>query len=128
MTQQNINLGSGANTGTGDPLLTAFTKTQANFTEIYSGGAVANTGGVLKAIVAGTFTLASSGATSSTLSVPGMQVTSQIYLSAQEGDAVGSHFLSWVVPASRVTGVSGSETFSHPANSNTITYNYMVVL
>ena len=36
MTQQTINLGSGANSGNGDPLRTAFTKVNANFTELYA--------------------------------------------------------------------------------------------
>jgi len=36
MTQQIINLGNTANDGTGDPLRTAFTKINANFTDLYS--------------------------------------------------------------------------------------------
>lgn len=36
MTQQTINVGTVANDGTGDPLRTAFQKTNANFTELYS--------------------------------------------------------------------------------------------
>lgn len=36
MSQQNINIGLLANDGTGDPLRTAFDKTQDNFTELYS--------------------------------------------------------------------------------------------
>lgn len=36
MTQQTINVGATANDGTGDPLRTAFTKINANFTELYS--------------------------------------------------------------------------------------------
>ena len=35
MAQQIINLGTGADTGDGDPLRTAFTKTQSNFDELY---------------------------------------------------------------------------------------------
>lgn len=37
MAQQNINVGSAPNDGTGDPLRTAFQKTEANFTELYEG-------------------------------------------------------------------------------------------
>lgn len=37
MTQQTINVGSAVNDGTGDPLRTAFQKTQANFTDLYTG-------------------------------------------------------------------------------------------
>lgn len=36
MSQQNINIGTSANDGTGDPLRTAFSKTQDNFTELYA--------------------------------------------------------------------------------------------
>lgn len=35
MAQQNINIGAAANDGTGDQLRTAFTKSNANFTEVY---------------------------------------------------------------------------------------------
>src|SRR4029077_9420537 len=36
MTQQIISVGSAANDGTGDPLRTAFTKSNGNFTELYA--------------------------------------------------------------------------------------------
>jgi hypothetical protein len=36
MTKQTINIGTAANDGTGDPLRTAFTKSNDNFTELYS--------------------------------------------------------------------------------------------
>lgn len=39
MVQQVINIGSAANDGTGDPLRTAFTKANQNFTELYGKGA-----------------------------------------------------------------------------------------
>lgn len=39
MTQQIINVGTAANDGTGDPLRTAFTKINTNFTELYAKGA-----------------------------------------------------------------------------------------
>ena len=40
MAQQIINTGAAANDGTGDPLRTAFTETNSNFTEIYTAGPV----------------------------------------------------------------------------------------
>jgi hypothetical protein len=40
MAQQIINTGAVANDGTGDPLRTAFTETNSNFTEIYTAGPV----------------------------------------------------------------------------------------
>ena len=36
MAQQNINIGSSANKGDGDPIRTAFTKAENNFTDIYT--------------------------------------------------------------------------------------------
>ena len=42
MTKQTINIGSSANDGTGDPLRTAFTKINANFTELYGATDEAN--------------------------------------------------------------------------------------
>ena len=38
MAQQSVSIGSSANDGTGDPLRTAFTKINANFTELYGTG------------------------------------------------------------------------------------------
>lgn len=46
MTQQIIDVGSTANDGTGDPLRTAFTKTNDNFTELYNPAALSATGNV----------------------------------------------------------------------------------
>ena len=42
MAQQSVSIGSSANDGTGDPLRTAFTKINANFTELYGSTAEAN--------------------------------------------------------------------------------------
>ena len=42
MAQQTVSIGSSANDGTGDPLRTAFTKINANFTELYGSTAEAN--------------------------------------------------------------------------------------
>lgn len=43
MTQQTINVGTTANDGTGDPLRTAYTKANSNFTELYQRPATATT-------------------------------------------------------------------------------------
>src|SRR5208337_4957474 len=51
MAQQNLNLGTGANTGTGEQLLPAMTSVQANFTDLYSG--TATTGLPLKSTLSG---------------------------------------------------------------------------
>jgi len=44
MAKQTINIGSTANDGTGDPLRTAFTKTNENFTEVYNSLEVLSSG------------------------------------------------------------------------------------
>lgn len=46
MAKQTINLGSGPNTKTGDPLRTAFNKINQNFTELYDGTGGGNTGAI----------------------------------------------------------------------------------
>ena len=46
MAQQNINIGSSANKGDGDPLRTAFTKINSNFTELYGKVTILEGGGV----------------------------------------------------------------------------------
>ena len=42
MAKQTINIGTSANDGTGDPLRTAFTKINQNFTELYGNSDEAN--------------------------------------------------------------------------------------
>lgn len=46
MTQQIIDVGTTANDGSGDPLRTAFIKTNDNFTELYNATTVSVTGNV----------------------------------------------------------------------------------
>lgn len=50
MTQQTINVGATANDANGDPIRTAFTKVNANFTELYNNNYISKTS--LKAVVA----------------------------------------------------------------------------
>ena len=54
MAKQTINIGTGPNTKTGDPLRTAFGKINDNFTELYSG---AGGGGSGSSLVNGDYTL-----------------------------------------------------------------------
>jgi hypothetical protein len=69
VTQQIINIGTVANDGTGDPARTAFTKTNSNFSDIYStigvsGGGVVNiTCGSIDATTIGVNTPAAGGFT-----------------------------------------------------------------
>ena len=50
MTQQTINVGATANDANGDPIRTAFTKVNANFTELYNNNYISKTS--LQAVVA----------------------------------------------------------------------------
>ena len=46
MAQQNINIGSSANKGDGDPIRVAFTKVNANFTDLFARVVVLEGGGI----------------------------------------------------------------------------------
>ncbi|MBA0088884.1 MAG: hypothetical protein HRJ53_28180, partial [Acidobacteria bacterium Pan2503] len=62
MAQQTINVGTGPNSATGDPIRTAFQKCNSNFTDLYTGGI-------------GTGSVVSIAITSSTLTVTGSPIT-----------------------------------------------------
>jgi hypothetical protein len=55
MAQLTINVGTGANTGGGDPLRTAFTKVNDNFTEVYAKLAALEDGSVVTDIKGNVF-------------------------------------------------------------------------
>ena len=46
MAQQNINIGSSANKGDGDPIRVAFTKVNANFTDLFARVVLLEGGGI----------------------------------------------------------------------------------
>lgn len=52
MAQEVINIGTGPNTKTGDPLRTAFDKCNLNFTELYAGGGGGGSGGQVLYVIA----------------------------------------------------------------------------
>jgi hypothetical protein len=60
MTQQIINIGNAPNDGTGDPLRTAFTICNSNFSELYS-VVNADTGNILAGNVTATGTISAAG-------------------------------------------------------------------
>jgi len=55
MAQRTVNIGSSANKGDGDPLRTAFTKINQNFTEVYADIAALEDGGISSDIVGSVF-------------------------------------------------------------------------
>ena len=75
MTQQTINIGSSANKGDGDPLRTAFTKINTNFTEVYAKLTALEDGSVVTDITGSVF------ADDSTLLVDGVNGTIPGYVS-----------------------------------------------
>lgn len=91
MTQQIIDVGSTANDGTGDPIRTAFIKTNDNFTELYnastvsvtgniSGGNVSVTGSVLGGSVSVTGTVTAQTVSTTGLAVSGIETVSPNYV------------------------------------------------
>ena len=129
MSQQTINTGTAPNTNTGDPIRTAFTKVNANFTDLYTGSAVAGNGGLLRACILGTFTF-SSGATSATVSVTGMSATSNFKFFPQAGNTEA--WTAWrqlQITSQSVSGNTCSVTLTLPSAPNTnLIYNYGVIL
>ena len=72
----------------------------------------------------GTFTLASGGATSTTLSVPAVTLTSLFKFFPQVGNQAAAEFAPWVWVSSQS---AGSVTLSHPANtSGSMSFSYEV--
>ena len=80
MTQQVINVGATPNDGLGDPLRTAFTKTNANFTELYAGvGASGISNGTSNVkVLANSSVLVSVANTANVVSISSSSVTSTV--------------------------------------------------
>jgi len=114
MAQQTIGIGSAVNDGTGDPLRTAFTKTNANFTELYTSvaglqssdadltaiGALAGTSGFLKKTAANSWALD----TSTYATLTGAETLTNKTLTAPKidliNDANGNEILGFSTTAS----------------------------
>ena len=87
MTQQIIDVGSVANDGLGDPIRTAFIKTNDNFTELYNAATVSVTGNVTggnvrtSGIVSATGNITGGNISTSGLIYTGVEVVSPNYVS-----------------------------------------------
>ena len=112
MAQQNINIGSSANKGDGDPIRTAFTKVNTNFTELYNRVVVAegqlgidNVGGatiqqsIIGSVFADDSTLLIDGANGS---IPAANITGT--LPALDGSALTN------LPAQAFASITGKPT------------------
>jgi len=134
MAQQTINIGTYANKGDGDPIRVAFTKVNANFTDLYARVVVLEGGGVAVAqdiqgdIFAQDSSLAYSSATNTHYGS---------FVGALDGDVTGSVFadnstllvdgVNGTIPAANLTGtlpaIDGSNLTNLPAPAVTGTYN-----
>jgi len=134
MAQQTINIGTYANKGDGDPIRVAFTKVNANFTDLYARVVVLEGGGVAVAqdiqgdIFAQDSSLAYSSATNTHYGS---------FVGALDGDVTGSVFadnstllvdgVNGTIPAANLTGtlpaIDGSNLTNLPAPVVTGTYN-----
>jgi len=133
VTRQAINVGTNPNDYTGDPLRTAFQKTNANFVELYSGAAPAYNGGIIRSVLRGTFTL-SAGNTSVTVAVPGMLDTDifKFYPPPGTTAAITEAWQAWQwlqITQQIMAGAACDITITVPAApANDLTYSYEVMI
>jgi len=127
MAKQTISLGTAANDGTGDPLRTAFTKTNANFTELYTSvaslqssdadltaiAALVGTSGFLKKTSTNTWSLDTS---TYLTAITSNQVTTALGYTPYNGATNSSAFLTGITSA-QITTALGFTPYS-AANPN----------
>jgi len=91
MTQQVINIGAAPNDGLGDPLRTAFTKTNANFTELYAGsGAAGITNGTSNVkILSNSSVLVSVANTANVVTITANTVTTSAAILSSSKEGIG---------------------------------------
>jgi len=80
MTQQIIDTGSVANDGTGDPIRAAFTKTNANFDELYNTATVNVTGNITGGNLTTTGTVTGSTVNTAGLVITGVEIVAPNYV------------------------------------------------
>lgn len=116
MAKQTISLGTAANDGTGDPLRTAFTKTNANFTELYTSvaslqssdadltaiAALVGTSGFLKKASTNTWVLDTS---TYLTAITSNQVTTALGYTPYNGATNSSAFLTGVTSTQIITAL-----------------------
>jgi hypothetical protein len=116
MAKQTISLGTAANDGTGDPLRTAFTKTNENFTELYTANAslqpldadltaiaaLVGTSGFLKKTSTNTWTLDTS---TYLTAITSNQVTTALGYTPYNGATNSSAFLTGITSAQIISAL-----------------------
>ena len=116
MAKQTISLGTAANDGTGDPLRTAFTKTNANFTELYTSvdalqssdadltaiAALVGTSGFLKKTSTNTWTLDTS---TYLTAITSNQITTALGYTPYNGTTNSSAFLTGITSAQIISAL-----------------------
>lgn len=115
MARQNINIGTTANDGTGDPLRTAFNKVNENFVEVYANiGGTTFIGGTIANPTTFQSTAASTSTTSGAVKVAGgLGVQGNVHASVFHG--VGTGLTG--IPGGSVTGVVASATSAGTATT-----------
>lgn len=116
MARQNINVGTTANDGTGDPIRTAMTKINDNFVEIYSGNFANNLNANSLVIGNGTTTQTSSGITVSN-TAGNVQITPTRILATGNINAA-SHTVGSIFVANTTGIYNTTNTFNLGANTN----------
>ena len=116
MAKQTISLGTAANDGTGDPLRTAFTKTNENFTELYTSvaalqssdadltaiAALTGTSGFLKKTSTNTWTLDTS---TYLTAITSNQITTALGYTPYNGTTNSSAFLTGITSAQIISAL-----------------------
>ena len=117
MAKQTINIGTTANDGTGDPLRTAFDKSNDNFTELYNGAGGVADDSVTYAKLGAEFT------TSAALSTDVDFSTAQVFTKTLSGDTTLT-FSNTAIGMVKDLVITGSHALTLPAGSTVAgTYN-----
>lgn len=117
MAKQTINIGTTANDGTGDPLRTAFDKSNDNFTELYNGAGGIADDSVTYAKLGAEFT------TSAALSTDVDFSTAQVFTKTLSGDTTLT-FSNTAIGMVKDLVITGDHTLTLPAGSTVAgTYN-----
>ena len=117
MAKQTINIGTTANDGTGDPLRTAFDKSNDNFTELYNGAGGVADDSVTYAKLGTEFT------TSAALSTNVDFATAQVFTKTLSGDTTLT-FSNTAIGMVKDLVITGSHTLTLPSGSTVAgTYN-----
>ena len=129
MAKQTINIGTTANDGTGDPIRSAFDKTNDNFTELYDGAGVADdsvtfaklsdryTAKVDKSDTSGTVSIDWSAATTFEFTASLTGATTLNFTNFKQGQVIGIYGLTAAQTITLDSDAATSETFNRIGTS-----------